>query len=210
MLFDLMMRQSINDIREGDLNFMELHVLIADPRDILRVGLRTILATDKHIECLYEAANQEELQTYLRTKSLDLIFVNQALISNMAIFPRGRFVVLTSVLDYAVFQEAYKHGARGYLLENTPMDLLCTVLNLPKGTFLIEPALAINILEHLSCDARFAIKDELLTPREREIISLLRNGIDRPSIARQLHISGATLKTHIKNISRKRETIAVD
>lgn len=188
---------------------MKLQVLIADHRDILRAGLRAIFAADPNIECLYEAANQEELQKFLRTKSLDLIFVNQAFISNMAMLPQDRFVVLTSVLDYAVFQEAYKHGAKGYLLENTSAELLCAVLHLPKGAFLVEPALAISILQHFSCDARFTIKDEFLTPREREIIGLLRDGIDRPTIARQLHISGATLKTHIKNISRKREALSI-
>ncbi len=46
-----------------------------------------------------------------------------------------------------------------------------------------------------------------LSPREREIMSLLREGIDRRTIAQQLHISETTLKTHIKNISRKREDI---
>lgn len=188
---------------------MKLQILIADPRDILRAGLRAIFATDKNVECLYEAANQEELQKYLHTKSLDLIFVHQSLISNIAAFPRERFVVLTSALDYAVFHEAYKHGAKGYLLENTSTELLCSVLNLPKGAFLIEPALAIGILEYLSCDARLQINDEVLTPREREIISLLRDGIDRTTIARQLHISRATLKTHIKNISRKREASSI-
>ena len=46
---------------------------------------------------------------------------------------------------------------------------------------------------------------ELLSPREREIVMLLDEGLDRRTVAGQLHISEATLKTHIKNISRKHE-----
>jgi DNA-binding NarL/FixJ family response regulator len=62
-----------------------------------------------------------------------------------------------------------------------------------------------QIIEHMSTDPRFTVKEELLTPREKEIIRLLRDGIGRSVIAKQLHISEATLKTHIKNITRKRE-----
>jgi DNA-binding NarL/FixJ family response regulator len=46
---------------------------------------------------------------------------------------------------------------------------------------------------------------QLLSPREREVVSLITEGVDRRTIARQLHISEATLNTHIKNIARKHD-----
>lgn len=188
---------------------MGLSVLIAEPGDILRTGLHTIFATDKRVASLYEASNPEELQKHLRSSVLDLIIVNQVLASDITILPPHRFVLLTSEFNISTFLMAYKHGAQGYLLENSQMELFHTILGLPKGTFLIEPALTANIVAYLTHDIRLLIKEELLTPREKEIVGLLREGIDRHTIAEQLSISNATLKTHIKNIFRKRVNTAV-
>ncbi len=98
---------------------------------------------------------------------------------------------------------ACKHGAKGYLLETSQAELIRVILGMPPGSFLIEPALTVNIVEYLTSDMRLMIKEELLTPREKEIVGLLREEIQRSTIAEQLNISGATLKTHIKNIFRK-------
>src|SRR5689334_12893115 len=107
---------------------MELEVLIADPSDILRAGLHLILMNDKRVIQIHEAATKEELYTQLRSKSLDLIVINQSFITDMSMLPRRRFVILTAELDIDIFQRAYNHGARGYLLENTSAELLRTTL----------------------------------------------------------------------------------
>jgi DNA-binding CsgD family transcriptional regulator len=62
--------------------------------------------------------------------------------------------------------------------------------------------LATTILDHFSSGLRFP-QDHLLSPKEKEVIALLREGIDRKRIAQRLHISDTTLKTHIKHIRRK-------
>lgn len=186
---------------------MGLRVIIAEPRDILRKGLHTILAADERVGALIEVAGIEELQKQLRNGLVDLVIVNQGLISDMAILPANRFVLLTSEFNIATFLLACKHGARGYLLETSQAELFRIILGMPSGAFLIEPALTGNIIGYLANDTRLIIKEELLTPREREIVRLLREGVDRPTIAEQLNISGATLKTHIKNIFRKRVTL---
>jgi DNA-binding NarL/FixJ family response regulator len=184
---------------------MKLNLLIAESRDILRTGLRTIFIADERVEHVYEATTSEDLQTHLRTGSSDLIIANQSLVTDITALPPGRFVILASEFDMMTFQAAYKHGAKGYLLENSSVELLRTILYLADGAFLIEPAITAQVIDNLSYDSRFLIKEELLTPREKEIIGLLREGVDRRTIARQLHISEATLKTHIKNIAKKRE-----
>jgi len=188
---------------------MGLSILIAEPRDILRTGLHTIFATDERVTTLCTASTTEELQRHLRSGRVDLIIVNQSLVPDIAALPSHRFVLLTSEFNISTFLMAYKHGAKGYLLENSQMELFLTILSLPRGTFLIEPALTANVVAYLTHDIRLLVKEELLTPREREIVALLREGIDRHTIAEQLNISQATLKTHIKNIFRKRvDTVA--
>jgi DNA-binding NarL/FixJ family response regulator len=187
-----------------DGHFMGREVLIAESSEILRAGLQAVLMSDKYVVRIHEAATKEELYTQLHSKSLDMIVVNQSFITdNISILPRGRFVILTAALDRDFFQRAYKHGARGYLLESTSAELLRAALYLEEGSFLIDPALTTSILEYFSSSLRFPTQDHLLSPKEKEVISLLREGIDRKNIAQKLHISDTTLKTHIKHIRRK-------
>ena len=185
---------------------MGIQILIAESRDILRTGLRAIFVADERIEQIYEVSNRNDLHNHLHAAPpLDLIIVNESLISDITMLPQERFIILAAELDIIVFQAAYKQRAKGYLLENSSAEILLTTLSLPNGAFLIEPTIVLDILDHFSCDKRFTIKQELLTPREKEITQLLRDGTDRRTIAKCLHISEATLKTHIKNITRKRE-----
>lgn len=183
---------------------MKLKILIAEPRDILRAGIHTILAADGRAEVIYEASNTEELKEHISSNTLDLAIVNQILVSDITLLPTGRFVLFVSEFDITTFLMAYKHRAKGYLLETSQAELFRNILSLPPGAFLIEPTLTMSIIEYLTSDSRLMIDDKLLTPREREIVGFLREGVDRPTIAQNLNISGATLKTHIKNIFRKR------
>jgi DNA-binding NarL/FixJ family response regulator len=182
---------------------MELKVLVATPSDILRAGLRTLLTEDKRIVQVYEAATQEEVQTRLSPPCPDFIVIDQSLITDMTSLPRGRFVILAAKFDLEILQKAYKYGARGYLLENTSAELLRATLYLQNGAFLIEPTIASYTMDYLLHGLHFTIYDELLSPREREIARLLRDGIDRRTIAKQLCISEATLKKHIQHIKNK-------
>src|SRR2546429_3567828 len=182
---------------------MELKVLIVASSDILRAGLRTVLTEDKHVVQIYEAATKEEFQTQLHAKSPDFIVLDQALITDMTSLPYGHFVILAAKLDIDILQTAYKHGARGYLLENTSAELLRATLYLQNGAFLIEPTIASYTMDYFLHGLGFTIHDELLSPREREIARLLRDGIDRRTIAKQLCISETTLKKHIQHIKHK-------
>jgi DNA-binding NarL/FixJ family response regulator len=188
---------------------MTLSILIAESRDILRAGLHAIFASDERVTTIYEASNREEVQKYLRDYAIDLIIINQKMISDITVLPPGRFVLLVADFSIATFLAAHKHRAKGYLLETSRAELFCTLLGLPTGEFLIEPSLTANIVEYITNDTRLLIKEELLTPREKEIVNLLRGGLDRNSIAQRLNISSATLKTHIKNIFRKRINVMV-
>jgi DNA-binding NarL/FixJ family response regulator len=180
-------------------------ILLAESRDLHRLGLAAIFCGDARVSSVQEATSQEELQEQLRLSLFDYVFVNQAMIDTMSIMtlPRGRFVILAPELDTHVFQLAYWRGACGYLLERTSAEVILLVLSLPQDAFLIEPSLMPQILEYLSRGKRFLINDSLLTPREKEIIALMREGVDRSTIAARLCISRATLKTHMKNIMYK-------
>jgi len=184
---------------------MGQNILIAESCELLRIGLRTFFAEDQRVSNIHEVATSKGLETQFRNYEVDLIVVNQSLITDVTCLPRGKFVILTSKLDMAILKAAYKHNGRGYLSEHVSAGLLKTILDCDENVFLIEPSFAPWIMDGLFGNAFATLNEELLTPREREITALLREGLDRPTIAKTLCIAETTLKTHIKNIARKRE-----
>lgn len=184
--------------------YMKLNILVAENREILQKGLYAFFVADRRVATVYEASSVEELHNHLRNSAIDLIIINNTMVSDITLLPANRFVLLVPEFNLTTFLVAYNHGAKGYLLETSQAELFRTLLSLTPGGFLIEPSLTANIVEYITNDTRLLVKEELLTPREKEIMGLLRKNIDRNTIARQLNISRTTLKTHIKNISRKR------
>lgn len=185
---------------------MSLKILIAEAREIFRIGLRSVLAADMRVSEIYEASNEREMQGYIMNCAPDLIIVNQDLLLDIAVLRAKHFVLIAYELDLFKLKEAYEVGASGYLSYNVSSELLSSLLSL-KHTFLIEPTLVPKVMEYLFKQSGSPLLDEnLLTPREKEIVDLLHEGIDRASIARQLCIAEATLKTHLKNIAKKRYT----
>lgn len=184
---------------------MGQNILLAESCELLRIGLRTIFAEDKRVSNIHEATTNKGLEAQIRNHVVDLVVVNQSLVTNVTSLPKGKFVILTSKLDVTLLKAAYEHKCRGYLSENVSAELLRTVLDPNKDAFLIEPSFTSYVMDGFFGDAFSTLNEELLTPREKEIIDLLRQGLDRPTIAQTLCIAETTLKTHIKNISRKRE-----
>lgn len=180
-------------------------VLIAEPTELTRIGLKTIFAGDRRVSHIYEAATGGCLETQLRHYAVDLVIANQLLVTDVALLPKGKFVILTAKPDMITLRTIYRQKGCGYLSVNVSAKLLLTVLDHRENAFLLEPVLAPWIMDRLFGDAFVSLQEELLTPREREIINLLRLGLDRTTIAENLCIAETTLKTHIKNIMHKRK-----
>ncbi len=186
---------------------MSLKIVIAETQEVLRLGLRSILAADVRVSEVYEVMDERELQRSVLRYAPDLIVVNQDLVVDISILHTERFVIIANELDLAKLKAAFEYGAAGYLSVNVSAALLCNLLCSNPPAFLIEPALVPLVMEHVFNQKHSPLLDEtLLTPREKEIVLLLREGIDRSSIASQLCITEATLKTHLKNIARKHTT----
>lgn len=182
---------------------MGLHVLIAEPHGILRMGLRTIFADNPLVEQVYEAATSEELQKHLTSYFLDLVVIHPSLITDIKLLPRGHFVLLAPVPDRNMFLAALDYGACGYLLENAPADLMQKTLGLVDEGFVVDMALTSWIRGCIQDNTLLSASDEVLTAREEEIFHLVHEGLTNRAIAQQLHISESTVKTHIGHIRRK-------
>lgn len=184
---------------------MGLKVLIAEPQEVLRIGLHAIITSDTRASEVHDVTDESSLRRYLVSQKVDLVFVNQDLLSDFSLLQATNFVVLATEPNIPKLKAAYEYGARGYLSVNVSAELLCTTLHLTNHAFLIEPTLVPTVMEYVF-DRKTStnFNELLLTPREREIVCLLREGYDRSSIAKSLCIAETTLKTHMKNIAKKR------
>ena len=114
-----------------------------------------------------------------------------------------RVIVLTSFLDDDKLLPAVRAGAAGYLLKDVqPQDLVAAIRTVHEGNALLDPAVTARLLEQLA-DEPPAQTAELLTPREREVLALVRQGLANKAIARELGVSEKTVKTHVSNILGK-------
>lgn len=184
---------------------MARSILIAEPCDLLRIGLRTIFTGDSRISSIHEVTTYKGLEVQVLRHEVDLILANQTLISDIALLPAGKFVILAPTLNASMLKACYKHKGCGYLSVNASAELLRTLLDQNEDAFLIEPNLAPYVMDHFCGKTFSSFKEDLLTPREKEILALLHEGFDRTAIANTLCISKATLKTHIRNIASKRD-----
>jgi DNA-binding NarL/FixJ family response regulator len=111
-------------------------------------------------------------------------------------FPGARIIMLSSSDSDGEIQRALRSGAAGYVLKSMPQDdLLAVIRSVHAGKRNVPPAVAALIAEHLG--------EEDLTPRELEVLQLVRDGCKNKQIADQLSISENTVNFHLKNIAEK-------
>ncbi len=191
---------------------MGLNILIAEPSEILRWGLRALFTTHPLVDHIYEAVTREDLQRHLKFTPLHLVLAHQSLAADIKILPRDRFVLLATELDMKKLLVAHERGACGYILENTLLkdgseELLRFLLRMAEKegekVFFLDPIVTPYILDCLGDNDLQPVDLELLTPREREICYLLHDGYKDIEIAEQFCISYATVRTHIAHILRK-------
>lgn len=108
-------------------------------------------------------------------------------------------ILYTGDADRALLLEALDAGARGFLLKEAPLDdLIRAVRIVAGGGTYVDPALAGTLT---GPDA--AERLTLLTPRERQILQLLADGMRNEQVARELSISPLTVRSHVNNAMRR-------
>jgi len=192
-------------------------VLIADDQALVRAGFRAILETQPDLEVVGEAADGAEavhlahelgpdvVLMDIRMPGLDGIEATRRLMRE----PDAPRVLMLTTFDLDEYlYEAMKAGAGGFLLKDAPRDqLVDAVRTVAAGDALLAPALLRRVLEdYVSRPAPGAGPPaELgeLTPREREVLTLVARGLANAEIASRIFVSEATVRTHVTHILAK-------
>lgn len=193
-------------------------VLLVDDQDLVRAGLRALMATDGDIEVVGEAADGRravELAARLRPDvvlmdirmpRMDGIEATRAIRSDERL-DATRVVILTTFDDDDDVIEAIRVGAAGYLLKDTPgPDLRDAVRTAAAGGNLLSPAVTRTVMDLVARAApRLAPDPRLsaLTERELEVLARIGHGDTNDEIARALFLSPATARTYVSRIITK-------
>jgi Response regulator containing a CheY-like receiver domain and an HTH DNA-binding domain len=189
-----------------------MEIILADDQDLIRRGLKALLKTDPEISVVGEAGNGEECLALTQKLQPDLILMDirmpvmdgvAATKEVRAQFPQVKVLILTTFNDRDYVQKALRAGASGYLLKDTPFDELTQAIRLVlKGYSQIAPGLLDCILHSPSPEILRQVPAgwEHLTPRDREIVELVAQGLSNREIAGTLFLSEKTVKNRLTNI----------
>jgi DNA-binding NarL/FixJ family response regulator len=194
-----------------------MNLILADSNDLIRIGLRAILSTERAITIVSEAHNGEELLAQVKSFDTSLVLIDYTSSGfNIDIIPkvlsinkRIRFVAITAEQSPQTLVDALRSGISSYIKKDCDVnEILMAVKETGNGNKffcgqILESIQRANIdVNDLDFDS-FSCEAVVVSERENEIIILIAEGLTNEQIAIQLFLSKHTVNTHRKNIMAK-------
>jgi len=191
-----------------------IRLAIVDDQAMVRAGFRLIVQSQDDMQVAGEAADGREAVELVRRERPDVVLMDvrmphmDGIEATMKIAPIARVVILTTYeLDEYVF-DALAAGASAFLLKAAPPeDLIRAIRVVAEGDSLLSPSVTRRLIDEFAKrPQRSSAKPkqlDSLTEREREVLIEVAKGLTNSEIASRLHVSEATVKTHVAHVLDK-------
>ena len=195
-----------------------IRVAIVDDQQLIRGGFRSLLESEADIDVVGEAGTGVEAVALVTAQRPDVVLMDirmpdgdglwatEQIVANPELAGTHIVIVTTFELDEYVGQ-AIRAGASGFLVKDTePVELIRAVRVVAGGDALLSPGVTKRLLERIAGDLKEApdtAQLAVLTDREREVLSLVGQGLTNEEIGGRLFLSPLTAKTHVSRIMSK-------
>jgi DNA-binding NarL/FixJ family response regulator len=187
-------------------------VLIADDQALLRGSFRVLVESEPDLAVVAEAADGEQAVALTRSERPDVVLMDvrmpgmDGIEATRRIGGAARVLIVTMFDLDAYVYSALRAGASGFLLKDTrPGDLLAAIRVVAAGEALLAPTVTRRLIEEFTRTPSTPLVRGLegVTGREREVLTLIARGLSNAELAAHLHLSLATVKTHIGRLLTK-------
>jgi two-component system, NarL family, nitrate/nitrite response regulator NarL len=188
-----------------------IRVLLVDDDALVRSGLKMMLAGAAGIEVVGEAGDGREALDAIRSGCPDVAVLDVEMpslrgVEIVAALQRDglatRVVLLSAHLDSDTVYDAVAGGVAAYLSKAAPGERICDAIAAVARGEVVLPA---EVQAGLAAEIRLRSEPgrPALSPREQEVLRLIAEGLSAPAVARELHLSTATVKSHLKTLYEK-------
>jgi len=187
---------------------MTLRLLVVDDHPVVRMGLVAMLSEHEDFDVVAEAADGAEAVAQAARHQPDVVLMDlrMPVLDGADATARLRaggdgpaVLVLTTYDTDADIVRAVEAGATGYLLKDSPRDVLAdAVRRAARGETVLAPPVVARLASRLRAPAAPA-----LTDREVEVLRCVARGLSNAEVGRELHIGEATVKTHLLRVFEK-------
>ncbi len=200
-----------------------IRVVVVDDQPLVRAGIAMLVNAEDDIAVVAEAADGQEALTQVRAQRPDVVLMDvrmpgtdgvaatRAVIDEGLTAQNGQLIGVIILTTYHIDEAVYaalRAGASGFLLKDAaPTEIVAAIRAVAGGEAWLDPAVTRRLIDEFNArpEAHTPTPAEMaqLTPREREVLTLMARGMSNADVAVELFISEATVKTHLARVMMK-------
>lgn len=197
-----------------------IRVYVIDDHAIMRQGIKGVLSESEGVEFVGEAGGRDAAIVGAAESRPDVVLLDLDLgnVSGIDLIPdlqrvspQSRILILTGVSDEGVHLRAFRAGALGLVLKGRAMEELAPAIKkVSAGALWVDPTLVKGLLDDAQAagvgpeeEGPEAARIRALTPQEREVVSLVGEGLRNKQIGERLFIAEGTVKQHLSKVFDK-------